>query len=271
MVVWRGISVKGELPTVSKYLLDRSGLGYIARFMDADIDRGESPPRNEPAQGGDNAQLPEGPRDRSSSLRNQLKEKIAGKVIPFIGPPASGKGTNSKSLARATGAVHISVGALLREEVATGSELGSELDKYISKGRNAPDEFVVPLLQERLRGTDVARGVILDGFPRTESQARAMEEVLDGSALTLLTAVSLEVPDDVCLNRMLKRRAESKKVRDDDNPEVFKDRLSEFRTVTLPLLSIFAEDEKLLEIPADSTLLATQRLLREALVGVPDN
>jgi len=135
----------------------------------------------------------------------------------MLGPPGSGKGTQGKRLAGALGVEHISSGALLREEMASGSELGEQVREYVDAGRLAPDELVTRAVRAALEGRD---GYVLDGFPRTVTQA----EGVDFDAVVLL-----DVPREELIRRMLARG------RADDTREVISERLREYSDDTRPL------------------------------------
>lgn len=238
------------------------------RSTDASPLRGESgavPPRiAEPEQHSlprDGFTMPKG-----AELRGALQEAMAGRVVPLIGPPASGKGTNGKLLSKASGAVHIGVGDLVRDEIKRQTELGGELQAYASRGDIAPDELILPMVERRLSMPDVHRGVVLDGFPRSPGQARALSYVLENAGLSLLAAVYLNVPDRICVGRMQKRMAERSENRSDDNLEVFKHRLNEFHLETKPLLPFFDQSGKLLRIDGSGGLRGTQRGVRRGIL-----
>jgi adenylate kinase len=135
----------------------------------------------------------------------------------MLGPPGSGKGTQGQRLARALGVEHVSSGALLREEMASGSELGEQVRSYVDSGRLAPDELVTQAVRAALQGRD---GYVLDGFPRTVVQARGV----DFDAVVLL-----DVPQDELIRRMLARG------REDDTRDVIAERLREYERDTRPL------------------------------------
>ncbi len=97
--------------------------------------------------------------------------------LVFFGPPGSGKGTYASRVSALTGFAHISTGDLLRSEVAAVSQLGIMADKYMKKGKLVPDEIVIDMLSERIKKDDCAKGFILDGFPRTIAQMKALKKI----------------------------------------------------------------------------------------------
>eukprot|EP01105_Mastigella_eilhardi_P000807 TRINITY_DN10959_c0_g1_i5.p1 TRINITY_DN10959_c0_g1~~TRINITY_DN10959_c0_g1_i5.p1 ORF type:complete len:579 (+),score=128.12 TRINITY_DN10959_c0_g1_i5:24-1739(+) len=124
------------------------------------------------------------------------------RVIVVFGAPGSGKGTQCKWLACKFGFVHLSTGDVFRDAVARGTALGAQVRPYVERGDFVPDELVVELVAQRLQQPDaVAKGVLLDGYPRTRTQARALAEQVERFLL-------LQAPDDVCAERVLGRRTD---------------------------------------------------------------
>jgi len=127
--------------------------------------------------------------------------------VVMLGPPASGKGTQAARLAQARGIPKISTGDILREAAQSGSELGLRAKALMDRGELLNDEEMIAIVQERLARPDAARGVILDGFPRTVPQAQALDRMLQGEPLVI---IDLAVPDAELLQRMQTRRVCSK-------------------------------------------------------------
>lgn len=123
--------------------------------------------------------------------------------IVFLGPPGAGKGTQASIIAQKAAIPTISTGAMLREAMAQGTELGKEAARYTEKGELVPDEVVIGIVAKRLEQPDCAAGYILDGFPRTVAQAQALDE-MSPNAIDL--ALSLEVPDEDIIERLTGRR-----------------------------------------------------------------
>ena len=98
--------------------------------------------------------------------------------IVMLGAPGSGKGTAAKILSKKTGLPHISTGDMFREQIKKETELGKLANSYISNGGLVPDEVTIDIVRDRLKWEDAKNGVILDGFPRTEAQAKALDEIL---------------------------------------------------------------------------------------------
>ncbi len=153
----------------------------------------------------------------------------------LTGPPGAGKGTQAKLLAKRLGIPQIATGEILREAVASGSELGQRVQEIMQRGELVPDEVVIEIVDERLAREDCAPGFILDGFPRTREQAEALERLLRRARRETVRVVSLEVPDDVLRQRILERG----EGREDDTEETIATRLEVYRQRTAPLLDYF--------------------------------
>jgi adenylate kinase len=123
--------------------------------------------------------------------------------VVMLGPPASGKGTQAERLAQARGIPKISTGDMLREAAQNGSELGMRAKALIDRGEFFGDDEMVGIVNERLARSDAAGGYILDGFPRTVPQARALDTLVQGKPLVI---IDLAVPDAELLKRMQGRR-----------------------------------------------------------------
>ena len=176
--------------------------------------------------------------------------------IIFLGPPGAGKGTKAEIVAERLGIPTISTGAIIREAIKSGSSIGAEAKKFIDAGNLISDEIVIGIVKERLAKSDCKRGFILDGFPRTVSQAIA----LDKMGISIDRVVFIDVHDDVIVERMSGRRVCQKCgatyhvsdnpsrtgdkcdkcggeliIRSDDAPEVVLSRLEVYHNTTEPL------------------------------------
>ncbi len=212
-------------------------------------------------------------------------------VVILLGPPGVGKGTQGAMLAEALEWDRLATGDLLREAKRRGTELGRQAATYMDAGELVPDSLIVAMVQERLEAMPARRGVLFDGFPRTEPQAQALDRVLPEVGRQVDAVVLLEAPDEVLHKRISGRRhsPESGRVynvyfdppeqegicdeagtplvhREDDHPETVARRLEVYRELTEPLVDYYeASDAPVLRIDGDQTMEAVQASVRQAL------
>ena len=151
----------------------------------------------------------------------------------LFGAPGSGKGTQSDLLVNKYQLTHLSTGDLLRKEIASESELGKEIDQYISKGNLIPDQLMIDILSKTIDVHNESKGFILDGFPRTVQQAEALDTMLEARENANAILVNLEVEKQELINRLLKRGETSG--RSDDNLETIQKRLEVYESKTKPV------------------------------------
>ena len=154
----------------------------------------------------------------------------------LTGPPGAGKGTQAQRLMKRCGIPQVSTGDMLRAAIATGSELGAKVKDILAAGDLVPDEIVIALVRDCLAQADAHQGFILDGFPRTEAQARALDTLLADAGREPLRVLCLEVPEDELVRRILSRG----EGRDDDSEEAVRNRLEIYRRETAPMLEHYS-------------------------------
>lgn len=184
----------------------------------------------------------------------------------LLGPPGAGKGTQAKLLQERFKACQVSTGDILRKAVAEQTPLGKQAAQYIKQGALVPDPLIVNLVAERLQDKDCEKGFILDGFPRTISQAESLDEILTRMGLTLDRVLSVQVPHSVIVQRLAGRRTckgcgalyhltldppDKEGIcdrcggelyqRDDDREETITARLKVYETQTAPLMNYYRE------------------------------
>jgi adenylate kinase len=206
--------------------------------------------------------------------------------IIFLGAPGAGKGTQAEKTSKRLGIPTISTGVIIREAIKCGTEMGLKAKKFIEQGALAPDDVVIGIIKERLAKPDCARGFILDGFPRTVAQAEALDEM----GISLDRVISIEVPDDVIMERMTGRRVCSScgssyhvtenpskdgktcdncgtelTVRADDAPEVVKNRLVTYHEKTEPLKDYYLAKGMLKTVDGNGSVEQTSLYTIEAI------
>jgi len=180
--------------------------------------------------------------------------------IVLLGPPGSGKGTQAALLRDRLGLAHISTGDLLRSAVDQKTELGLKAKSYMDAGDLVPDDLMLGLIEERLGEPDVAQGFILDGYPRNQAQAEALDEVLERIGQPVDIAVSLTVNEGEIVDRLSKRALEEG--RSDDTEDVIRNRLRVYNERTAPVAGHYAERGQLREVDGMGTVeQVNQRLL----------
>jgi adenylate kinase len=164
----------------------------------------------------------------------------------LLGPPGCGKGTQARILQDRFGAVQLSTGDMLRAAAKAGTELGKQAEALMNAGKLVPDDLIVSMIAERIDEADCAKGFILDGFPRTVAQAKALDVMLKEKGLALDHVIELEVDEAMLFSRIEGRAAESgAAVRADDNPETLKKRLAVYRKQTAPILPYYRKTGRL--------------------------
>lgn len=207
-----------------------------------------------------------------ATLNNTIRASV---FLILLGPPGSGKGTQAEKLRDRFGFLHVSTGHLFRENIAQGTELGRKIKELIANGELVSDDLTVAMVMDRLSKPDTMRGVVFDGFPRTRDQAIALHKALESENKHVAGAIYFQVADDVIVERLAARRTcpedgavynlKSKPpkrdeicdndgvplvMREDDRPEVVRNRLEIYREQTEPLIEFYREMKLLVEVDA---------------------
>lgn len=164
--------------------------------------------------------------------------------LVIFGAPGSGKGTQSEKLIERYNLHHISTGAVLRDQIARGTELGRLANKYISQGHLIPDDLMVSVLADELdrHPEEIKNGVIFDGFPRTINQAEKLRALLQKRGTDVHAVIGLEVDEAELVERLLKRGQETGRA--DDNLDTIKERLVVYNDQTAPLKDFYLKEGK---------------------------
>jgi adenylate kinase len=204
--------------------------------------------------------------------------------IILLGPQGAGKGTQAQRLANTAGAKHISTGDIVRAEIKSGSELGQKVQDYNDRGELVPDEIIVEMAKPYL---DDAESWILDGFPRNEAQAKALDAALEELGEELDAVVALEAPDEALVKRLSGRRQSQSTgniyhlefdpppedgedegpfvQRKDDTEEAIRRRLEIYHEQTEPLKDYYAERGLLATVDAEQSILEVTEDILEAV------
>lgn len=208
--------------------------------------------------------------------------------LVFLGPPGAGKGTQAARLSEALNVPAISTGHIIRQAMAERTPVGKIAEDYIKKGTLLPDDVVMALVAERLKGDDCQEGYILDGFPRTLVQAQIMDE----TDILVDRVIDIEVSDEAIVKRMAGRRVcnhcgaafhtkfnppktadvcdicgEALSVRADDAPEVVLNRLAVYHEQTEPLKSYYEKQNKLAKVDGEGSVDEIFSQIHKAALG----
>ena len=215
-------------------------------------------------------------------------------VLILLGPPGAGKGTQARMLEEDFGLIQLSTGDLLRAAVAAGTDAGQRARAVMEAGQLVSDDIVLAILKDRMAAPDVARGVILDGFPRTDGQAAALDALLATTGQSVTAAISLEVDDEAMVGRVAGRYTcggcgegyhdEFKqpavagtcdkcggtafKRRADDNAETVRERLKAYHAQTAPLITYYEGRGVLQRIDAMGTIAGIRAALSDIVARV---
>lgn len=215
---------------------------------------------------------------------------MSGTFIVLLGPPGAGKGTQAVGLAHSLGLPHVASGDLFREALAKGTALGMKAKANMERGELVPDDVTVAMMMERLGNADCAAGAILDGFPRSLGQARALDEALGGRGAAVSRVVYLSVAEEELLLRLGGRwicrdcqvpyhvRSQPPKVagrcdrcggalyqRPDDSMDTARERLRVYDRETAPLIKYYSRAGKLIEVDGERSIEVVKQALVEAV------
>lgn len=170
-------------------------------------------------------------------------------ILIFLGPPGAGKGTQAAHIVERYSIPQLSTGDMLRAAVAAKTPVGKKAKAVMDAGNLVSDEIVAAIVEERIAEKDCANGFLLDGFPRTLTQAEMFDAMLDQHKRVLDAVIELRVDEKVLIDRLRSRIEETKargeEVRKDDNEETFKTRLEVYREQTAPLIPHYENMGKL--------------------------
>lgn len=163
--------------------------------------------------------------------------------IVLFGPPGSGKGTQATKLEEKYNLVHLSTGDIFRANIKGETDLGKLAKSYLDKGQLVPDEVTIDILQSEATKHSSAEGFIFDGFPRTITQAEALDKYLASRNTSVTMMLSLEVPEEELRKRLLLRGKDSGRA-DDQNPEVIQNRIDIYHRDTAPAKEFYTAQKK---------------------------
>ncbi len=162
------------------------------------------------------------------------------KYVVIFGPPGSGKGTQSDKIIEKYGYAHISTGDVLRDEISANTELGQKANTFIKDGQLVPDDLIIKMLAVTLDDIKAKNGVIFDGFPRTTPQAEALQTMLKKRGGDVDTMLSLEVPKEELVTRLIERGKSSNRA--DDNLKVIEARILVYNEQTAPVMDFYKKE-----------------------------
>jgi adenylate kinase len=217
-----------------------------------------------------------------------------GPVLILLGPPGAGKGTQARMLEEDFGLIQLSTGDLLRAAVAAGTDAGKQAKAVMEAGQLVSDDIVLAILKDRMAAPDVAKGIILDGFPRTAVQAKALDALLADAGQKITAAISLEVDDEAMVARVsgrytcaacgegyhdeFKQPAQAgvcdkcggtaMKRRADDTAETVRERLTAYHAQTAPLITYYEGKGVLERLDAMGPIADIRQALGAIVQGV---
>jgi adenylate kinase len=183
--------------------------------------------------------------------------------ILVLGPQGAGKGTQAKRIAETYGIPHIATGDMLRAAMAADTELGRKVKPIYDSGGLVPDDLMIELIRDRLTDDDTENGFVVDGFPRTLPQAEALDPMLREIGKELTVVFALQLPDEVAMERLMKRA--QLEGRGDDTPEAIAKRLELYHRETEPLIEWYRIRSNVVTVHADRSVNEVFAEIQDAL------
>jgi adenylate kinase len=171
----------------------------------------------------------------------------------LFGPPGSGKGTQSEKLVAKYGLIHLGTGDLLRYQIWRQTPLGKEAQNFMDKGLLVPDKVVIGMMSSAIDENPNAKGFLFDGFPRTPEQAKALDQLLELKNTPITIMLALDVSEEELLKRLLKR-GETSGRNDDNNENVIKARIMEYRNKTAVVADYYKQFDKQVMVKGEGTI-----------------
>ncbi len=222
-----------------------------------------------------------------------MNKKGMGRHIVFTGVPGCGKGTQARILKEKLSIPHLSTGEMLRQEAAKATPLGLEIKALLDKGEFATDDMIIDMVSQRISEPDCEHGFILDGFPRTLPQAKALDKLLTKYGISLDAVIEIQVPDEIIMERILGRYAcmkcgagyhdkfQKPKIygvcdvcggtdfyrRLDDNRTTVQNRLINYRALTYPTIPYFEKKGLLRCVDGTGTIEAVSKKI-DSVLGI---
>jgi len=221
-------------------------------------------------------------------MQNQKAKRVQAMNLIIFGPPGSGKGTYASRLETKLGTTAIAMGDIFRDAIKQGTPLGKKVESYLKSGQLVPDEVVIEVLQARINEKKSGKGFILDGFPRTIPQAKALEKIAKIDAI-----INLQVPERIIIARLSSRRIcrncgavynilylKPKREgicdkcsgplyqREDDTEVVIKDRIKVYEKQTQPLLDYYKEKVPFVNFACEELDMPPEKAVTEILKGL---
>ena len=186
------------------------------------------------------------------------------KYFILFGPPGAGKGTQASAMVEKYNLRHISTGALLRQEIAAGSELGLKAKALIDAGALVPDEIVEGMIASEFKTVKGVNGFLLDGFPRTTEQAMALDRMLAAAGEEVTSVVSIMIPDAMIRER-IHHRATIEGRADDVRDETINNRIATYHNQTEPLVDYYSKAGKYNEVDGTGTIEDVRKAIFELM------